>query len=318
MKTIVFLFSFILTTLCSCSHNSDKDWQPTKLPHTELPDYVTRKVDNIKYTVHFSWSISEREQIISDTQKWMNQCLKLINETDSKDSLHIFIARNRNDMKWFVGGGAGLTRIKDPILNEDCIFSIYVKNGKYQPLKHELMHFITFTKWRNGYNVPDWLTEGIATYSDPEYYFNCDGLTLEERYAYLLQTGKLLDINGLMTFVVIGSKAAYNQSAYLVGYLIENFGVDKLKKIWITGAELHKKTEQELYKRMKNQNIDFDSEKAATMRRDHYTSIYVPLFQKIYGASFDAIIEKINSELIKKHPKPIEMDWNEFEKSCVE
>lgn len=66
-----------------------------------------------------------------------------------------------------------------------------------------------------------WLEEGLATFADPE--AECDTLSFEEKYRFILQNGKAVDADALLHHFMEQQtpKISYNQSAYIVGYLID-------------------------------------------------------------------------------------------------
>ena len=289
-KTITFLFC-ILFCLCSQIAVSNDDWISTydlydTNPH--IKHMVTKEYGNLKFTVNSSMSIADRESAIAVTKEYIKQCLALINESEFEDSIHIALADNRSDMKNITGTEefAGQAFHKEAgFIPEYTVACIY--KNKYTPLKHELMHVVSFIKW--GYNIsmiypqhvlyPQWLVEGLATFADPNPW-SCDGHTLEERYVYFLQTDKLLEESDLISFPdnLVEKTIAYNQSAYIVGYLYNNYGVEKLKTLWQSGTEQ---------------------------------------FEKIYGLSFEQITTNISDELNKKYPVPIQFDWETFCKGCI-
>lgn len=63
----------------------------------------------------------------------------------------------------------------------------------------------------------------------------------------------------------------------MVKVLIDNYGIDSLKRLW-TGT--------------------------------------MDDFVTIYGVDFDDMMKKVEIELIEKYPDPIKLDWSEFEKTC--
>ena len=67
--------------------------------------------------------------------------------------------------------------------------------------------------------------------------------------------------------------------AYIVGYLIDNYGMEKFKALWKEGMED---------------------------------------FEKIYAISLENCLQKINDKLYKKYPDPIDFNWEEFTKDCIE
>jgi len=293
-KIITFLF-YILFCLCSQVAISNGKWVSTydlydTYPHLEkmihlnhLKKMVTKEYGSLKFTVDSTMSIVDREKAVAITKEYIKQCLALINEPEFEDSIHVVLVNDRSDMENLgIEDIAGLAICKEEwIIPKNIVVCVY--GNKYTPLKHELMHIVHSTTW--GYNInamyPQWLTEGLATFADPNP-GSCDGHTLEERYVYFLQTGKLLEEADLrqFTYNLVKSRIriGYHQSAYIVGYLYNNYGVEKLKALWQNGTEQ---------------------------------------FEKIYGLSLEQIIININDELNKKHLVPIEFDWETFCKGCI-
>lgn len=316
--TPLIILLLLLSNNIAVSQNND--WKPSSPP---FPSNMSTKFDgNIKYTVSPSISADKRNKVIINTQKYIIQNLELIQESMFNDSVHILIVKNRDEMKKYFGVPfAGLTGLKDEYIKENLIYCVYDEN--YDPLKHEIMHIISFIKWGGPHGVPGWLVEGLPTFAG-QVFFDCDCLTLEERYVYLLQTGRLLDIKKLMGFPKLGeasneSKAGYNQSGFLVKYLLDNYGVEKLRELWMNSAEEYEKTERQVSQMITEQNIAINNAEAMLeLFETHSLATFLPVFEKLYGISFDNMIEKINGELKQKYPYTINYEWEEFGKSCIE
>lgn len=69
----------------------------------------------------------------------------------------------------------------------------------------------------------------------------------------------------------------YHQSAYIVEYLINNYGIERLETFWKQG---------------------FSS------------------FESIYGLTFSDMISELNKELLKVHPKSPKIDWEVLGEGC--
>lgn len=253
-------------------------YNPPKYYSSEFDKMVTLEAGNLKFTVYSTTSLSERKDLINKAYQYIIRGLELIDELPFNDSIHVVLFPKREDMKNFLGIGiGGVAELKDyGSINENTIYAVY------DALGHELMHMVAHFKW--GDPPPQWLDEGLATLACPEAE-GCDGHTFEERYIYLLQTDKLIQPDTLITSLHTGnggyieSKISYNQSAYLVGYLLDNYGTEKLKHLWQNG-----------------------------MRE----------FETIYGIAFESLMVKINKELSEKYPSPIEFNWELFKQSCME
>lgn len=271
------LFLSLLIYSCNIVSQDDNDWFPSTI--TNLEDKITKTEKNIRYFVDPQMSIIERNNLIEMTTEYVRQNLMLIKESNFRDSVYIVLVRDKDEMIKYAGGRiSGIAMLKDCYIPENMVCCIP------KVLKHELMHILVRLKWnsliKNEVNHPDWLTEGLAVYADPEAE-NFAGLTLEEMYAYFYQNKKLLALDLLTEFPsVISSdptqiKIAYSQSGYIVQFLVERYGVQKLKELWIGDSD----------------------------------------FEGIYGICLEDMIKKINKELNQKYINPIKFDWEEFSKS---
>ncbi|UPT66892.1 MAG: hypothetical protein M0D57_21095 [Sphingobacteriales bacterium JAD_PAG50586_3] len=151
-------------------------------------------------------------------------------------------------------------------------FVCFVYNDKIRPqFKHEIFHLISYEEW--GYTTSRLLDEGAATFCDNECFYTNPIYTIN---AYLLKKKMLYALNDLVyNFDTVNAKndvIAYLQSAGIVKYLYESYGVDKLKLLWLQG---------------------FDK------------------FQAIYGFSL-AQLDKDWKKHIATTPIPKDFDWNKL------
>jgi hypothetical protein len=258
-------------------------YNPESISNAQLNRMKTREYGTLRFTVDTILSIEERNEAVVKTKEYIAQNLAIINELEFKDSIHIYLVPDRDRMFDLLGGRiGGVTGLRDEHNPENSIYSVY--NKTHNPLKHEVMHIVTMLKWGNEMRVGImWLSEGLATFACPESE-NCDGHTFEERYVYLLQSGKLLSLDALTDFEVgndniFRKKQFYNQSAYIVEYLFEKYGIEKIKILWQSGMED---------------------------------------FEKIYGLTIENMIGELEKELMRKYPDPIDFSWEEFNKRCIE
>lgn len=243
----------------------------------DVGDMFYKQEGKIKYTFYSDVSMEERSLIMSLTNLYIEENLAILQESEFNDSIDIILVRNRNDMITHVGAPiSGLTFTNvDEFVKQKLIVCI---GGDKNPFKHELMHMVSECKWGtpDDYQRFKWLQEGLATYADSK--AECDNYSFEEKYIYFIQNEKLINGDSLVNeFDTQYPKVAYNQSAYIVKFLIDNYGIDCLKKLW-TGT--------------------------------------MDDFITIYGVSFDGMMKKIEAELKEKYPDLIKFDWNEFEKTC--
>ena len=282
-KTHLLLILFLIFSNCILI-SQNNDWQPAYIPphvsNSQLERMVTKEFGNLKFTVDPTMSMSERNDVVRKTKEYIAQCLELINEEPFDDSIHIYLVPTRNDMKNLlgrpIGGGAGLKNEHNP---ENSIYCVYGK--VYSALGHEIMHIVSGLKWEDEMGLGlIWLSEGLSVYADPSTE-SCDGPSIEERYAYLLQNNMLLDIDTLIQFPDDKAqvKIAYTQSAVIVEFLLRSYGIEQLKQLWKSS--------------MKD-------------------------FEKVYGVQFKDMIQRINTELTKKYTEPVAFNWNDFNQNCIE
>jgi len=142
------------------------------------------------------------------------------------------------------------------------------------PIIHETMHMIAMEKW--GFPPEDnlWLNEGLATYAADQ----CNGYTVREIYSYLLTHDMTFPTDSLMDgFYHRDEMTAYHQSACIVQYLLEHFGVEKFGTLWQEGS----------------------------------TS-----FEQVYGMGFPELVARIDADVAAAYPNGVELDWERFKKGC--
>jgi len=260
-KYNLILFLFLIYNYSVVSQNND--WSPSTFTHFE--DKITRAEGNIRYFINPQMSTSEGDSLIETTKKYIEHNLELIGESDFKDSIYIVLVHSKDEIIKYAGGRmSGITILKDYYVPENMICCIP------KVLKHELMHILVLLKWnpliKNYIGHPEWLMEGLAVYADPEAE-DFPELTLEEKYAYFYKNDKLLTLDLLIEFpnVISGDpiqiKTAYIQSGYIVQFLIERYGIQKLKELWFNSSD----------------------------------------FEGIYGINLECMIQKINKELDQKY-----------------
>lgn len=274
----ILIVLLLLSNSTAVSQNNDWE-QPL---YSFLDGKVSKLDGNIRYTMDSMLHIDERNRAIDTIKQYIASNLSLIKEDDFEESVHIVLTRDRKEMAKYVGSKIiGAYIPMDNHVPENMLFCVYWK--KHNVLKHEIMHMIVTSKWggietNNGRAA--WLEEGLAVYANPEAE-NCDGYTIEERYAYLLQNDKLLDFDSLFTSSEADPnyKLSYSQSGYLVSFLIKNYGIAKLKELWQSDVQD---------------------------------------FEKIYGTKFESLVSNMHHILSKKYVDPISFDIENFKRNCIE
>lgn len=272
----------ILLITCSacilCYAQSNNSWQQAQEPMMEGKE--CKWDENIRYFFNADVKPEDRDTMISKCREYVKDNLAIIGEKELKDTIDIVFIRDRDEMYIHMCERIAGTVVSVEDEGKNIVFCIY--NEPANPIKHELMHMAILCKWgkpRRGHYLA-WLSEGLATYSDPD--SECDGYPFEEKYAVFLQNSRLASIDLLLNnFREVDNyteiKIRYHQSAYMVQYMISNYGIGKVKKLWQSG--------------MRN-------------------------FEKIFGKKIEEMLVEIEDTLTEKYPSSIPFDWNRFEERC--
>jgi len=223
-------------------------------------------IKNIIYTFPSEVTKDDRKDYIQLCEKSIAENLAILNETNFTNKMDIEFLNSRDEMLKYTGRSAQ----GRAMYQSNAMFSLLTKNS---PIKHELMHMIATYKW--GDSADYWIDEGLATYSGG----TCSNYSLEDIYQYYIQSGKLIPIESLTSddFGKFNDMISYTQSAFIVKYLLDNYGHTKFKKLWLEG--------------FKN-------------------------FKNIYGVEFQVVQSKIDNELKVKYPNGVIFNWEEFDKGC--
>lgn len=182
-------------------------------------------------------------------------------------------AAMKDDLNYGYSGFANYWTKKVSFVATDNIETIKKENIIAVPIKHELMHMIASELWKPSENS-SWLNEGLATYAAN----NCNGFSVAEIYKYLFTQEMLMPIDTLVNdFYATDEMIGYHQSAYIVQYLFEHYGIEKFSRLWKEG----------------------------------FTS-----FEEIYKISFSEMESNLKSELQETISNTIEIDWESFKKGC--
>jgi hypothetical protein len=119
------------------------------------------------------------------------------------------------------------------------------------------------------------MNEGLATYAEN----NCNGFNDEQIYRYLSEKNMLIPMTAITTsFYKQPEMVAYHQAAYIVQYLLNNYGVEKFKDLWTQGFAQ---------------------------------------FERIYGIRFQEVNTNIDRTAKQDYPDAPAIDWSSFQKGCL-
>ena len=122
--------------------------------------------------------------------------------------------------------------------------------------KHEIFHIISMNTW--GPSRCRLLIEGSAVYADNECFYDNPIPTIN---AFYLQSNQLLSLENLINhfdeIAVQNDVMAYLQSAGVFKYLFEQYGLEKMKLLWISGFDDFKDIYGFTIERFETEWIDF-------------------------------------------------------------
>lgn len=252
------------------SFNQTADW--------EQKNTVTKQIDNLYFTFPAEgYAFENRNRYVVKCLEAVEANSKLISVPVFSEFTKIRFVTSKNEMLLYAGlfisGGAAniwTRNVHIMISNEGSESEELVK----APIKHELMHMVAMTAWGAPPQNNNWLNEGLATYAAN----SCSGYTVAEIYRYFLANNMLISMDKLTTeFYREEEMVAYHQSAYIVEYLIANYGIEKFEELWRNG---------------------FSN------------------FESIYGSSFLQMETVINKHVVEAYPTPTAINWTVLKEGC--
>jgi hypothetical protein len=139
----------------------------------------------------------------------------------------VFYVDSRLEMRRLIGRPAG--GFADGIARAAA--NTVTADGR-APDRHEIMHVAAVVAWGVPAAPWAWINEGLATYAPGE----CAGAGIHSLAAALVEVGEAVPLDHLIhDFWNVDEVGAYLQSASLVGYIRETFGIGAVRKIWQEG-----------------------------------------------------------------------------------
>src|SRR5215218_10147926 len=262
MKKAVLYVSILLLFACHVP--------ATKENHSTDEKQVVKRVANV------SFSFPSKGFAYDNRNKLVRECLEAIKSNSAliqlpqySDTITVQFLRSRQEMKKYTGmTPSGIALVEPKIL---YVVANADPGEVKPPIKHELMHMISMTSWGYPGQDSNWMNEGLATYAEN----NCNGYNDEQIYRYLSEKSMLIPMAALTTsFYKQPEMIAYHQAAYIVQYLLNQYGVAKFKELWTQG---------------------FDQ------------------FERIYGMSFQQAKTNMDKIAKQDYPAAPAIDWSSFQ-----
>jgi hypothetical protein len=251
MKDIIVYLTF-LTILSSCGRQENRIEQEADQTPAEKPEIIFRQpspyvlqfigndtihLNSINYNsfrIYFrenSYASNHLPKIKTELDSAFNRILSILNIEGYNHGIYLLAVDSKEEMQKVMGykikGGAAT--------GHDLVFFAF--NDTIRPqFKHEIFHLISYETW--GPTKYRLLDEGGATYTDDFCFYENPMFSIN---AYFLKENKLFELEELINNFDAKAKEndviAYIQSAGYFKFLYENFGVDKMKKLWTDGFE---------------------------------------------------------------------------------
>ncbi len=267
-QNIILLLCSILF-LIGCTETKVKI-EPIEKDGWKNDTQVIKTVRNVNFTFPAKgFAFDKKEQYVKDCFDAIRENSAIIELSEFNESIYIRFLTSREESGVYTGqksSGSAWPYMK----------TLYVVANENQkpPIKHELMHLMSMLEW--GYENPtsNWVNEGLGTFASN----NCNGYNVAQIYRYFMETDKLIPIELLVSdFYGQPDMIGYHQSAYIVEYLLTNYSVEQLKKLWIQGFGK---------------------------------------FEEIYSLPFSRVKEDLEKAVLEKYPKASEIDWEKFNIGC--
>jgi len=258
--------STVFFLACNVPAKNETQWVADK--------QFNKTVGNVSFTFPSKgYAYNNRDKLVEECLQAIKSNITLIKLQQYTDTISVQFLTSRQEMKKYTGmTPSGIALVQPKIL---YVVTNGDPNEVKPPIKHELMHMISMTSWGYPGQDSNWMNEGLAALAEN----NCNGYNDEQIYRYLSEKDMLISMDALTTaFYKQPEMVAYHQAAYIVQYLLTNYGVEKFKDLWMQGFAA---------------------------------------FEKIYGITFSQVKTRINSAANKDYPKAPAIDWNTFQKGCL-
>jgi len=226
---IVFTLTIIIAAAVFQYFAADLGYNTT---YTKLDRILHQKYYSKLFYLHYDEVSSDESRYI--TYNIMYYCRQLENILKVKPSkqIHIYLFNNRQQKKELFG--AGNADVAKP-----WQYSIYISADSWEStLKHELVHVFSAEfgtgpfKLAAGLNPA--LIEGIAEAIEG----TTDEISLKDFTSLAFNHNHQIDVNSLfsgLNFFKSGSSLAYTYSGAFIHFLIQKYGIEKVKSFYSSG-----------------------------------------------------------------------------------
>lgn len=249
------------------SFNKTTEW--------ENHNTVTKQVDNLYFIFpNKGYAYKNRDKLVKECKEAILKNTALIGVPEHKNFTKIRFVESKEEMllhaNLYVGA---LCDIRSRSVYMVCTDKGENKKPKL-PITHELMHMVAMTAWNPPPMSCNWLNEGLATYAAN----SCSGYTVGEIYRYFLANNMLVSLESLSNNIFDTEEMiGYHQSAYVVQFLLNTYGLSKFEQVWKNGIQS---------------------------------------FESVYGFSLKVLEEKVNASSKADYPDVPNINWEVLKEGC--
>lgn len=277
IKPLLFLIPISIIVGC-CDTDKQQEAKPN-LGDWQLQQKVTKQIKNIEFTFPGEgYAFEKRDSLVAECLKAIDENKAILELEEFTNPYKIKFYPSKAIMKHETGSGfsgyADFWRKTVCLAVTDDKKIMEEENIIAPPIQHELMHMIAMEQWQHPPHNSLWMNEGLATYATKY----CNGITADQIYRYLQANEMLAPTDSIVNhFYDTDEMIGYHQAAYMVEFLITNYGLEKFGQLWQQGFEN---------------------------------------FENIYATPFSEVEAKLNEAIITKYPEVPKIDWESFKKGC--
>lgn len=192
--------------------------------------WQTRHTDHFR--IHYqpgSYAADHIDQFVKDAEQARANGLRLLGQTRFVPRIDVFHLKSRDQMKriteYAVRGWA------DPAARTVLLVRSSAAN---QGERHEIAHVLSHTLWGPSLDwlTTGWMSEALATYAGGP----CSGYNIDRIAAHLDREGELIPLDSLARkFRSYNDLVAYLQAGSFFGYLLDNYGLPRVRALWEQG-----------------------------------------------------------------------------------
>lgn len=233
---------FLVSVASGCEHAPEELYRdhPMGLAAAALRDtaftWETRQTDHFR--IHFqagSYAAAHIDQFVNDAEQARANGLHLLGVKHFGPRIDVFHLTSRDQMmrltEYPVRGWT------DPASRTVLLVRSSAAN---QGERHEIAHVLSHNLWGHSRDwlTTGWMSEALATYAGGP----CSGYSIDEIAAYLNRHDELIPLDSLAReFRSYNDLVAYLQAGSFFGYVLEHYGVSRVRELWERGFEAFEK-----------------------------------------------------------------------------